>query len=97
MNRKIFLAIHIFVKFGYNYPNPDEFITYICEKTDRMYLKEHLREKFNHIYNTFGAHAVMNYFMCELSYDLQEALVDYAINIYGPKGMKTMYEEYKSI
>ena len=95
--RKEMLLIHIFVKFGYNYPNPEEFINYICEKTGKNYLKEHLRGKFNQIYDIYGCHAVMNYFFIELDLDLQEALVDYALNVYAPVGMETKYEEYKAL
>ena len=51
------LLVHIFVKFGYNYPNPKEFINYICGKTGKNYLKEHLRGKFNQIYDDYGSHA----------------------------------------
>ena len=95
--RKEMLLVHIFVKFGYNYPSPKEFINYICEKTGKNYLKEHLLEKFSHIYDVYGCHAVMNRFMVEIDLDLQEALVDYALNVYAPVGMKTKYEEYKSL
>ena len=95
--RKEFLAIMIFVKFGYNFSDPNEFINYICEKCDKQYLKDHLRKKFDHIYEDFGSHAVMNYFLCELDGDLQEALVEYALNVYAPEGMFTKYEEYKSL
>ena len=95
--KKEYLAILLFVKFGYNYSDPDEFITYICEKTDKKYLIKYLREKFDHIYDIHGSHAVMNYFFCDLDADLREALVDYALNVYAPHGMRTKYEEYKSL
>ena len=95
--RKEFLAVMLFVKFGFNFSNPKEFITYICEKTHKMYLVDHLVAKFNHLYKEFGAHAVMPCFLCEIDSDLQEALVDYAINVYAPHGMSTKYEEYKSL
>lgn len=95
--RKEFLAVLLFVKFGFNFSNPKEFITYICEKTKKMYLVDHLVSKFNHLHKTFGAHAVMFCFFCELDCDLQEALVEYAINVYAPHGMTTRYEEYKNL
>lgn len=95
--RKEMLLVYIFVKFGYNYPNPEEFINYICEKTGKNYLKDHIRGKFNRIYHDYGRHAVMNRFFVELDLDLQEALVDYAINVYSPECMRTKYEEYKSL
>ena len=95
--RKEFLAVLLFVKFGYNYPDPKEFISYICEKCNKQYLKEHLEFKFEAIYDDYGSHGVMNYFFVELDSDLQEALVDYAINVYAPAGMATKYEEYKTL
>ena len=95
--KKDFLTVHLFVKFGYNFPNPDEFIKYICEKTDKMYLVDHLKAKFNHDYEIYGCHAVMNYFFVELDLDLQEALVDYALNVYAPQGMAMMHEEWKQL
>jgi len=95
--RKEFLAVLLFVKFGFNFSSPKEFIAHICEKNQKMYLVEHLVSKFYHLYETFGCHAVMFCFFCELDSDLQEALVDYAINVYAPHGMETKYEEYKSL
>ncbi len=95
--RKEFLAVLLFVKFGFNFSNPKEFITYICEKTHKEHLFNHLNSKFQHLYDTFGCHAVMFCFFCEIDSDLQEALVDYAILVYAPQGMSTKYEEYKSL
>lgn len=95
--RKEFLAIKLFVKFGYNYSEPKEFIDYICEKCNKQFLKDHLMAKFDNIYDTFGSHAAMNYFFCELDGDLQEALVEYALEVYAPIGMGSTYDEYKSI
>jgi len=95
--RKEFLAVLLFVKFGYNFNEPKEFINYICEKTKKKYLVDHLYEKFCSIYDRYGSHAVMNRFFVELDSDLQEALVEYAINVYAPCGMATRYEEYKNL
>ena len=95
--RKEFLAVLLFVKFGFNFSNPQEFIGYICEKTQKTHLFQHLVSKFNHLYKTFGCHAAMFCFFCEIDSDLQEALVDYAINVYAPNGMFTRYEEYKNL
>lgn len=95
--RKEFLIVKLFVMFGYNYSNPDKFIDYICEKTGKQFIKQHLRTKFDDIYEAHGSHAVMNYFFTELDLDLQEALVDYAVNVYGPDGMTSVYREYKSL
>lgn len=94
--RKEFLVVIMWVKFGYNFRDLS-FIDYICEKCNKQYLVNHLKAKWNGIYDDFGSHAVMNYFLCELDGDLQEALVEYAINVYSPDGMKTKYEEYKSL
>ena len=95
--KKEYLAVLLFVKFGYNYPNPDKFINYICEKTGRTYLKDHLKEKFSRHCKLFGTYAVMNMFFSEIDSELQEALVDYAINVYAPKDMASKYEEYKNL
>ena len=95
--RKDFLAVLLFVKFGFNYSNPKEFITYICEKTQKRYLIDHLVSKFNSLYDNYGCHAIMQVFFCELDSELQEALVDYALNVYAPVGMETKYNEYKSL
>ena len=95
--RKEFLIVKLFVMFGYNYSNPDEFLDYICEKTGKQFIKQHLRTKFDDIYEVYGFRAVMNWFFTELDLDLQEALVDYAINVFGPIGMPSAYKEYKSL
>lgn len=95
--RKEFLAIRMFVMFGYNFPDVDEMLDYICKKCGKMWLRDHLKAKFMHLYEKYGSHAVMNCFMTELDLDLQEALVDYAINVYAPQGMKSVYEEWKSL
>lgn len=96
--RKEFLAVKIFVKFGYNYYDPKEFIDYICKKCQKSYLKEHLLAKFNHIASLGGNSAgwVCTFF-CDIDGDLQEALVDYAVNVWGVDGMYKTYEEYKSL
>ena len=94
--RKEFLAVLLFVKFGYNF-NDLSFIDYICEKCNKSWLKDHLKSKWNGIYENYGSHAVMNRFFVELDSDLQEALVEYAINVYAPVGMATKYKEYKSL
>lgn len=82
--------------FGFNYRNED-FIDYICQKTGKMYVRDHLKAKFKGLYEIVGAHAVMAFFMCEIDEDLQEALVDYAINVYAPDAMEKNYNEYKSL
>ena len=91
---KIYLATKIWVMWCYNFHNPQTFISYICEKCDKMYVKDHLIAKWTSLYEMFGCRSVMMDFYAEIDKDLQEALVDYAINVYGPVGMKTTYEEY---
>lgn len=95
--RKEFLVTILWVKFGYNFPDPNEFIDYICEKCKKNWLKDHLKAKWESIYEDFGCHAVMNRFFVDIDEDLQQALVDYAINVYAPDGMKKKYEEYTSL
>jgi hypothetical protein len=91
--KKEFLAVYLFVMFGYNFPRPEDFIGYICEQTGKSYLKPHLLAKWNHYYETFGCRSVMNDFYTELDADLQQALIDYAVLIYAPRGMKSVYEK----
>lgn len=67
--------------FGYNYPTPEKFISYICAKTGKDCLKDHLMNKFHHYYSAHGSYAVMNLFYSDLDADLREALVDYAMNV----------------
>ena len=95
--REAFLIVKLFLMFGFNYWSMDEFIEYICKKTGKEWLKEHLKKKFGHIYEKYGAYAAVGYFFCEIDEDLQEALVDYAINVYAPEGMATRYKELKDL
>lgn len=91
---KIQLATKIWVMWCYNFDRPETFISYICEQTCKSYLKDHLMAKWSHLNETFGCRSVMNDFYMELDSELQNALVDYAINVYAPRGMKSTYEEY---
>ena len=93
MDKKAFLVAKVWVYFGYNYPQPCEFIHYIVDNTDGCYDYQHLVNKFNEIYNTYGSHAVMNRFFAELSSGLQQALVDYAIKFYAPTAFHWTEEE----
>ena len=95
--KKEFLVVKLFVMFGFNYHDPKEFITYICEKAGKSYLFNHLMEKFDYVYDKYGCHAVMQRFFVELDEEMKEYLVDYAINVYGPDGMSSTYKEYKSL
>lgn len=89
---KIYLTTKIWVMWSYNFDCPETFISWICETTNKSYLKSHLMAKWNHLYETFGYRSVMNDFYTELDADLQQALVDYAINVYAPRGMKSIYK-----
>ena len=89
-----YLAVKAFVFFGYNYPEPKEFIHYICEKTGNgAVMEQHLLSKWNHIYDQFGCHAVMNYFFTEINEELRNALVEYAVKVYFPKAFRISDEE----
>lgn len=90
---KVYLTTKIWVMWCYNFDCPETFISYICEQTSKSYLKPHLMAKWNHLYETFGFRSVMNDFYTELDADLQAALVDYAVLIYAPRGMKSVYEK----
>ena len=92
--KKIQLATKIWVMWCFNYDCPETFIRHICEVTEKNYLKDHLLAKWSYFYETFGCQSAMNNFYVELDEDLKNALVDYAINVYGPRGMKTTYEKY---
>ena len=91
---KIQLATKIWVMWCYNFDCPKTFIGYICEKTGRQYLKDHLLSQWNHLYATFGSRSAMNDFYSSIDTDLQNALVDYVINVYAPIGMKSVYEKF---
>lgn len=90
------LVVKVWMFFGFNYPEPKEFIHYICEKTGKMYAESHLNGKFKHYRELVGCYGVMEVFYSELDADLQEALVDYAVTVYAPKGV-TLTEEQKSL
>ena len=93
MDKKAFLVAKVWVYFGYNYSDPKEFVKYICEKCDKMYVYKHLLTKFDRIYDILGAHAVMNRFYVGLDADLRDALVEYAIKFYAPTAFHWTDEE----
>lgn len=93
MDKKAFLVAKVWVYFGYNYPQPCEFIHYIVDHSEGYYDYQHLVGKFNEIYDIYGSHAVMNRFFAELSGELQQALVDYAIKFYAPTAFHWTEEE----
>lgn len=91
---KIQLATKIWVMWCFNFDCPETFIRHMCEKTGKERFKEHLLGKWHYVYETYGSHAAMNVFYTELDEGFKNALVDYAINVYGPRGMKTTYQKY---
>ena len=97
MTRKEQLAVNLWIMWCYNFHQPKTFVKYICEKCDKMYLMDHLMAKWTNLYESNGFRSVMNDFYVELDLDLQEALVDYALNVYAPKGMAMMHEEWKQL
>lgn len=92
--KKIQLATKIWVMWCYNFDRPEIFIGYICEKTGKEYLKDHLLSRWKKIYVKFDCNSVMNEFYTFIDTDLQNALVDYAFNVYAPRAMKSVYEKY---
>lgn len=90
---KVYLITRIWVMWCYNFDSPETFISHICEQTSKSYLKGHLMAKWNHLYETFGNRSVMNDFYTELDEDLQQALVDYAVLIYAPKSLRSVYDK----
>ena len=91
------VCVLMWVKFCENYPDIREVIKWICEKTEKQWLNKHLYDKFNDLYNLATCHGAMNLFYCEIDKDLREALVEYALTVWAPIGMKYTFEEKKSI
>lgn len=87
----------LWVKFCMNYPDIKEVIAWICKKTNKEWLKDHLYEKFSHCYDVSTSRGAMNHFYCELDREFQDALAEYAITVYAPVGMRTTFEEYKDL
>lgn len=84
MNKRDFLITKIWVYFGYNYPSMNDAIDYICKKTgEGECFKQHLLGKWDSIYDIYGSHAVMNRFYAELSGEYRDALLEYAVEVYG--------------
>ena len=94
MDKKAYLVTKVWVYFGYNFPNIEDVIDYICKQNNEGEMfKKHLMGKWNSIYNIFGSHAVMNRFYAELSDTYRQALVDYAIKFYAPTAFHWTDEE----
>lgn len=81
----------LWVKWCMNFTDPKEFIKWICERTDKMFLYDHLLAKWNGEYKRVDSWGVMSVFYCDLDQDLRDALVEYAITIWAPHGMHTTF------
>jgi len=91
------VCVLLWIKFCMNYPNIREVIAWICKKTNKEWLKNHLLEKFEDHYERSTSRGAMNAFYCDIDKDLQNALVEYALTVYAPYGMKTVFEENKEL
>ena len=92
--KKIQLATLIWVKSCLNYPDIREVIRWICERTQKEWLREHLYNKFGNYYNLYTSNGAMTTFYCELDTDLREALVEYALTEWAFYAMPATYREY---
>lgn len=90
------LAVKCWVMFCMNYPDVRGVIKWICEHTDKMWLYDHLLEKFDSCYSQGKNYGAMTLFYCDLDLELRKALVDYAIKVYAPTGC-LLTEEQKSL
>lgn len=68
-------AINSFAVFQFNYPH--NFIEHAFK--DREYLIEHLKNKFNHMYDTHGSKAAMIVFYMDLDFENRRLLANYVI------------------
>ena len=91
------VCVLLWVKFCENYPDIREVIAWICKKTEKEWLKDHLYQKFCGMYETVTCHGAMTLFYCELDKDLQDALVEYALTVWSPRGMRYTFEENKEL
>lgn len=94
---RYYVSTLLWVKFCMNYPDPKEFIKWICERTGRKSIESHLNSKFKQFYNLCGCYGVMSMFYCDLGKDLRDALVEYAIKVWSPDGMSTTFETNKEL
>lgn len=94
---KYYVSTLLWVKFCENFPDIREVIHWICEKTGKTWLEDHLYKKFCEYYDEVTCHGVMNIFYCELDSDLRDALVEYALTVYAPIGMMTTFNANKML
>ena len=93
---KYYVSTLLWVKFCENYPDIREVIKWICEKTKKEWIESHLYNKFCEYYDEATAHGVMTKFYCELDCDLRDALVEYALTVWSPRGMHTTFNANKA-
>ena len=75
-------GINKFVFFSFNFSDAKEMIKYIVngEETDCMFA--HFWAKFQHIYDSYGCHAVMPVFYTEISVEYRRRMIEYVLNNY---------------
>jgi len=94
---KIQVTVRLWVMFCMNYPDIEDVLKWVCEKTKKTYLYDHYKNKFYNLYKIVGSHGVMNTFYCDCDEDVRNALVEYAITVWSPVGMYSTFEKNKDI
>ena len=94
---RYYVSTLLWVKFCENYPDIRDVIRWICKKTNKEWLYDHLFEKFKYLCGNYTCHGVMNVFYCDIDKDLRDALVEYAIKVWSPEGMSTTFEANKEL
>lgn len=95
--KKYYVSTLLWVKFCENFPPIQEVINWICERTGKQSLEGHLYKKFCEFYPEATPHGVMTKFYCELDSDLRDALVEYALTVWSPKGMFATFDANKEL
>ncbi|MBR6130920.1 MAG: hypothetical protein IKQ20_03595 [Bacteroidales bacterium] len=75
--------VNQWVYFGYNYPSSNDLINKCWGDFSKPGIAQHFYQKFDHIYDTYGCHAIMNRFWVELSLDHREKLYKYFLKNYA--------------
>jgi hypothetical protein len=94
---KYYVSTLLWVKFCENFPPIQEIIHWMCERAGKQGLEDHLYKKFCEYYDDATAHGVMTKFYCELDSELRNALVEYALTVWSPKGMYSTFEANKEL
>lgn len=69
-------AVHLFIMFGFNYPNG------FIYKVWQGRLADHFQSKFNSYYRTYGSRCVMQMFYTNLDTENQVILVNWILANY---------------